>query len=74
MRPQKDKGQPVLGLPSLWRNTMNRLAIFLICLMLPSAIYSADWIPGAYFGESFHPFRFKVSTYRSEATLVFVMM
>ena len=28
----------------------------------------------AYFGESFHPFRFKVATYRSEATLVFVMM
>ena len=26
------------------------------------------------FGESFHPFRFKVATDRSEATLVFVMM
>ena len=29
---------------------------------------------GADFGESFHPFRFKVATDRSEATLVFVMM
>ena len=28
----------------------------------------------AYFGESFHPFRSKVATYRSEATLVFVRM
>ena len=26
------------------------------------------------FGESFHPFRFKVATDRSEAMLVFVMM
>ena len=33
-----------------------------------------DVVLYAYFGESFHPFRFKVATDRSVATLVFVMM